>query len=414
MLGGLGDSHFLVMTYMNRSENILFFDLDITGHHVEYLYHLINYRKANPEIPSFILLTHPDFPNRLSELELQGNLQREGITTIHPSPEVMRELSLNKTTYKRAKSEFRILYKHVYKYKVQRCYLMSLNKFQLAVGSRMGRSLPCKIRGILFNPFGISGNKEPAWFTKIRKHFQIRWMLRNLKLEHIFILNDEKLTTSLNRKYGHKNVFVSLPDPILIPPKGCHHNVDTRFPERSNKCRFLLFGSLSARKGIFLVVEALKRLSINISSHIEVVFAGKVVAKDREDFLAALSDIERDKPGITIRHHDYFQPYQTIPELFSNCDCVLVPYIGNQASSGICGHAALYGKPVIGPDRGLIGNLILTYDLGYAINGLDATKLASAIANFFNDRKSCTETKGMQRFVRERDPTRFVETLIEE
>jgi glycosyltransferase involved in cell wall biosynthesis len=395
-----------------QNKKLLFFDLAISGHHAEYLYHLIKYRVAHPECQEFVLVTHPDLIGHLRGLVLPQDWHSKGVTILHLSENEMQELSKISSVFKRANAEFRILNRIVHEHQVHRCYLMPLNKFQFAVGSQMDRTLPCCIRGILFNPFGVSGEREPAILTKLRKHFQLIWMLRNKLLEHIYILNNNNLVNALNKKYRRQNLFVSLPDPILIPPKRPQNNLAADILGRSDKYRYLLFGSLSAGKGIFLVLEALKQIPDDIVCHIEVLFAGTIVSNDRKFFLAALSDLRRDRPAISVHLLDEFVPYNSLETLFSNTDCVLLPYIGNQASSGVIGHAALYGKPVISPDSGLIGNIVRSYKLGTVIPTMDSSKLATAMEVFYRSGKTCCATTGMQRFTAERSPTRFVETLI--
>lgn len=41
-----------------------------------------------------------------------------------------------------------------------------------------------------------------------------------------------------------------------------------------------------------------------------------------------------------------------------------MPYHLTSLSSGVFGYAAVFNKPVIGPDNGLIGKLIQKYELG--------------------------------------------------
>ena len=397
---------------MNHKSGILFFDLEITGHHVEYLYHLITYRISHPECPNFVLVTHPDFTNRLCAFNLPRDWQSRGIAVIHPSEQEMLRLTGTRPIFKQAAVEFRILCKNIQEHQISRCYLMMLNKFQFVVGSRIGKTLPCDIRGIIFNPFGAIDNRTSFWLLKFRKHCQMLWMLRNPKLEHIYILNDNDVAQYLNRRYHRTNFFVSLPDPILRPPGVGHYDMAAPSFNPSKKTHFLLFGSLSERKGIFLVLEALKLLPDDIHYGVEVIFAGRLVGQDREAFLTAFSEFQRIRPSLDIRLMDEFMPYESIPELFSVVDCVLAPYVGNQASSGVLGHAALYGKPVIGPDRGLVGKLIRGYGLGIAIESMDAEKLAAAITSFSKNKVKHIDTTGMERFVQERHPYRFVEMLI--
>lgn len=279
----------------------------------------------------------------------------------------------------------------------------------------MGRTLPCHhIRGILFNPFGVSDNSKRSWREYLINKLQFRWMLLNKKMEHVYILNSDNLAKALNKQYRMQNLFISLPDPILIAPKIRQNKSIGNVPECTDKYRYLLFGSLSSRKGIFLVLEAIRKISEDIVERIEFLFAGRVTLDDRALFTAALADIKRNRPRVTIHYLDEFVPYEAIPELFSSSDCVLVPYVGNQSSSGVIGHAALYGKPVIGPDRGLVGDLIRSYNLGTVITTTDASQLSNIMEEYYRYGKFCCKTEGMQRFVEERHPSRFVGTLIAE
>ena len=385
--------------------------MELTGHHIEYLYHLIRYRIEHPECPVFFLVTHPDFFNHLNGLEIPEDLHSRGINIIHPSWQEIKELSKIPKASKRAKTEICLLNRMVRDHSIQCCYIMHVNKYQFVLGRKIAWQLPCPIRGILLNPFGASGNKEPIWFAKLRKYLQLLWMMRNKKLERIYILNDDVQADAMNRKYRNQNYFLSLPDPILNLPAKMLKDENTLGKEKPGKYRFLLFGALRTGKGIFMTIEALKLLPDNISGDIEVFFAGQINEKDRGAFNAALSDIKQVKSDITIRYFDEFVPYNSLGSIFLNSDCVLVPYIGNQASSGLLGHAALYGKPVIGPDCGLVGRLIRSYDLGTVVANLDAAKLADAMTNYYY-RKTNHKVSGMQRFVQERNPNKFIQNLI--
>lgn len=392
-------------------QRVLFFDLEISGHHVEYLYHLIKYRVEHPECPEFLLVVHPDFIHHLNGLELPQDWHSKGVVIIHPSQNEMRKLSNISSLFKIADFEIQVLNRIVHEHQIEICYLMTLNKFQFAVGRQVARNLPCRIRGILFNPFGTTGNRKYDFLAKLRKHLQLKWMMRNNKLEHIYILNNIDQVNALNKEYRRRDFFLYLPDPILMQHRDPQSIVD-HVPSRTHKYRFLLFGSLSKTKGIFLVLEALKQIPDEITCHIEIFFAGCVVNNNREAFLNTLTDLRHSLPAINIQYLDQFIPYVSLAALFSNSDCVLVPYIGNQSSSGVIGHAALYGKPVISPDCGLIGELVRRYQLGYLMKAMDATSLALAMTSMYRGGKLFSDTPGMRRFVVEHDPRMFVEALI--
>lgn len=61
---------------------------------------------------------------------------------------------------------------------------------------------------------------------------------------------------------------------------------------------------------------------------------------------------------------------------------MLTPYRNTSQSSGAIGYAAQYGKPVIGPLKGLLGYLIKHYRLGYQVDEVCANGIYTAISNF--------------------------------
>ncbi len=400
-----------------QSESILFLDFNISGHHVEHLYHLIKYRVAHPECPEFVLLTHPGFMERVAALNLPSHWHEKGISIIHPSPEETQRLEAKRSIFSRADAEFRILHNNAEKYKTKCCYLMTLNDFQVVLGTAYARSFPCVIRGILFDPY--SALDDGRHFTetcklsilRLRKHLQTLWMLRNKKIDHIYVLNDPDSAQYLNSRYHKKNMFVALADPILIPP-GFNHQVSNVKQKLASRYRFLLFGSLSSRKGIFQVIDALHCIPETFAKQIEVIFAGEVVDEERVRFRSRIADLHRDRPKIKIIFHDEFIPFEKIPALFFGIDCILLPYNLVSASSGLIGHSALYGKPVIGPARGLIGKLIRSYRLGLEIEPVNAPNIAAAMMDLVKKGPPSIDNISMQRFVEEHNPNKFVETLL--
>lgn len=394
--------------------SLLFFDLEITGHHIEYLYHVITYRIGRSGQSPYFLVTHPDITRRLEWLKLPDDLESRGIYLLHPTRSEMEKLSQIRSVNQRAALEFDILKRFALRYQVEKCILMSMNKFQFVIGKKANRALPCNMRGILFNPLGKVNVKAPAWLVKWRKDLQAKWMLRNKHLDHIYILNDAELPKALNDRYRRNNIFVHLPDPIFIPPDGNGQKKKKPLLDSSAKRRFLLFGTLSSRKGIFLVLDALNQLPERLDQKLEVIFAGNVIKKEKDLFVQAMADAKGCRPDIDIVHHDGFLPYDEIPGLFSNCDYILVPYNSTNSSSGIIGHAALYGKPVIGRSDGLLGRLIRSYDLGLTVSNMEPSTLASAFVRCLENTPPKIDTSGMKRFVQERHPERFVEVLVQD
>lgn len=393
----------------NKHHTHLFFDLEITGHHLEFVAHIIRYACNNPSAEKFIFLINKNAVNLLGDYHLPDNW-RSVVTVESPDKKVQLQINQTQNKLQKAGKELELLKLANEKYQVDKCYIMALNKYQFALGGKVGRIIPCKIRGILFNPLGKTGKPIYDVLLGPRKKAQIFWMLRNRNLERIFLLNDDETSQYLNKIFRHKNLFQCLPDPVQKLPSvnKKHGSTDTD----SSRVKFLLFGALSERKGIFTVLDALELLSTDVLSKLEVIFAGKVDMKIKGRFVQQLERIKNNKSGIVLTLIDNFLSNKDVADIFSETDFVLAPYIGSQASSGIIGHAALHKKPVIGPDTGLISRLIQKYDLGIVTNTKNSKDLSSAMQEACRYRGNSYNTEGMEMFVQERTPEKFVKRLF--
>jgi hypothetical protein len=145
----------------------------------------------------------------------------------------------------------------------------------------------------------------------------------------------------------------------------------------------------------------------------EVIFAGTFADKDYYRFRAAREVVQRENPHIRIECVNEYIPFEEISAFFRGADCVLVTYPVFEGSSGILGHSALHRRPVIGPAGGVIGRLIREYGLGRDIDPVDASNIASEMANFVKQGGADVDSTGMERYVTEREPIHFVRTLLE-
>lgn len=390
----------------------VFCDLELTGHHVEFLSHLIKYRLQHLDLPPFVVVAHPDIRVQLNQLVAAQNIEARGVRLVHPTVSQLLVISQKRSQLGRAWEEFRLFIQIASVHGAERLWLMALNRYQHAVGS--GRfSNGMLIRGILFNPLGAVGSRLPDWITRTRKWFRLAWMIRNRGVERVFILNDAERVEQLNGLFSTTETFAVLPDPVLNSPAPTEDKAPA-LPLRSTLLtRFLLFGSLSKRKGVLVLLDALLLLEPDQCAKIEVVFAGHLNGETRQAFQAKLRALRNTRPELRVTLMDRFLPYQEVSTLFMSADYVLVPYLKAESSSGVLGHAARFGKPVIGPCKGLLGQLILRYQLGTCIDAVTPVHLANALVDSATSTMSQTATRGMRRFVEERNPEMFVEILVE-
>lgn len=371
---------------------IAFYDHFVSGHHVEYLYQIVK-AKIDLGIEDYYIFIVPRKVEKLiSELIDLKVLQNNNVR-FHFLEQYAIESEV-KPTVGAYKKQLNILRNIVLIEKVDHCVFMLLNNYlQVVLGYSMARSLGCDISGILMDPFGTIDKKGFLSLAKhmltIRIYFQIRLMLFNPRVKNIFVIIDEKTTKLLNTIH-FTNKFIYVSDPVLELK---HLNDNPGLSTRTdNRIKFLLFGSLSKRKGIFTMLKCLRLLSKNDLAKIQVVFAGRLSEDDRDLFLKRFHEVWKvDSNAVKII--DRYLAYKDIPELFGSVDYVVMPYQAGQASSGILGHIAYYQIPVIASGHGIIKEHINTYSLGLAVKNLDAAKLSTIIREIVSGERTLSIDK---------------------
>ena len=84
-----------------------------------------------------------------------------------------------------------------------------------------------------------------------------------------------------------------------------------------------------------------------------------------------------------------FCEYGYLNDLCHTADCILIPYLFTDLSSGALGYAAVHHTPVIGPASGLIGELISDNSLGECVDKISAETLKKAICEFSYNANDC-------------------------
>ena len=181
--------------------------------------------------------------------------------------------------------------------------------------------------------------------------------------ERIYILNDEASTKKLNACYKTKK-FCYLPDPYVpIATSGSDLNLRKTLNVASDQTMFVHFGALAERKGTMHIIDSLQHLSDEDAKKYVFVFAGKVFPDIKEAFYAG---VKKYQHKVQIYVKDEFCSFEYLAALCEASDAILIPYLETAQSSGVIGYAAQFGKPVIAPNEGMIGELVKRYDLGVA------------------------------------------------
>lgn len=392
------------------------------GHHVEFLHHVASYG-AQQDALRVHLVVHPHVEEKAPSLVALGNDHPESVV-LHPLTE--QELAATEqtdTVFQRAIAGWEAVETRARRVNASHCIFMEVNAYQPVLGLPRARRAPFHTSGILFFPYcrlDPPSNTPMArlrtWGERLRKQWQLRWVLSNPKVDTLFLLNDPWGADWLSENLG-RDAFASLPDPvppfpsIESAPPDVVDWADHEWP--GNRTHFLLFGSLREVKGIHPTLDAFRRLPAEHAAQMSLHLLGRS-REDLSDTLPELVEaVRRKQPRLQVHFEDRYLSETELEVALDRSDVVLTPYLRTEGSSGVLGHAASHRLPVIGPCTGLIGQLIEAYDLGMCLKQITAQTLSAALSAHVAASQPQASLSGMQRYVEERKPSDFARTLVD-
>lgn len=382
----------------------LFFDIQITGHHTEYINHLIDYLVVNNDLKhEYFFVVHPDFSKQFFGIVAKAK-QLTNVKWIEITAEEF-DKSQRGGLVKSSFSIFKLMNRYAAKYRIDHVFLLYFNSFQI----------PCilfrpkySISGILFLQFyRMSRSTINDKLKYYRKYYITKFYSLNPQIKRVFVLNDDKTAEFLNGEFN-TTIFSMLPDPIpvLTPLKDFdiyeHYNI-----ERSRKI-FLHIGSLGDRKGTFEIIEAAKFIQSDLQNEIAILLVGKV-SEQESKFLSQKLKKALKVSKVTILWDNQFVSSEMMKSLFDQCTAVLIPYKNAEASSGILGHAAVANKLVLATANGLLKEIVDVYGLGITILKVTPNEIAFGICQLYNS-KSNTNTNNS--FITKFSIDKFSNTLL--
>lgn len=352
--------------------NKIFFDTAITGHHTEYMSHLVEYLKEHPtsEVNIFVVpeTLKSKFPELVDSIKDSKNIRWEFIPL-----EVTEEIYRMSFT-KRAFAEYNYAAKIAEKFSAHHVMFLYFNMVQFAL---IFKRPSFSVSGILFLQFyRMTRNSIKDHIKYWRKYLVTKLFSRNKAIKNVFILNDDKTVDFLNKEF-RTGIFKVLPDPIpdLIPDPNFNTFENYNIPR--DKKILLHTGALDGRKGTLEILEAVKYLKPEDREAYALVIAGRAsndFDKEIKDKIAEIGNCD-----FIVRYENAFLPNGKLAALFRDCSVVMMPYKNPEASSGILGHACKFNKPVIGPSSGLLGEIIKNNELGITLDKCSGQEIYKAI-----------------------------------
>lgn len=398
---------------------LLVYDPVHQGHHGEYLAHLLRHLVELASVAEATFVVHPEF------LRGHADLVREASATgrIRFEEEAVRRSSEESTARGLARRSFRewaVVEREARERKVDHCLLMELNPLQLALAVPRLRRLPFEVHGILFHPYPrLRTGDDSPWHrlaraaSRVRKRWILRRVIRDPAVRSVFILNDRECVKELNRELADDGApFVYLPDPVPRPPVGgTKRSPPGRGGSTSSEIVVVTPGAIRRNKGVLEALDAFMHLDSELSRRIVYRVPGRIEEGLRRDLDRRLGRLCRESE-LNVRFEDRFLTDEEFREAIAGADLVLVPYRRTEGSSGILGHAAREGVPVLGPEEGLVGRLIREYELGLTADTSDPVALGGVIAQAVREADHLRDTAGMARYVEERSPDAFAESIV--
>lgn len=345
----------------------LIFETLLAGHRLEYIHHIYQ-GAANRTEDDFVFVLPSSFDEARSNLDWPL-LQNTRIELI--PEEELGFLQMENGVTKKWK-QYTLLKKYVKREKIDVLILIMLMNYLPFLFLPGMQNI--KICGIIYKIY-LYEQEKMSRVKLLANRFMFSMLAFQGRFEKLFVLNDKNSCISFNKSF-HTGKFKYLPDPVPDIDDKALRNLRENMGAQDCDKVYLHFGGLAERKGTLNILKALELSNKEELEHKIFVFAGRIEPKIKNDFAKYLEVLSEK---VRIKEYEGFCSYGMINNLCYSCDVILIPYSNTSQSSGVIGYAAHFRKPVIGPGKGLLGNLILDYNLGMVIDDVSPTGIKCAL-----------------------------------
>ena len=403
--------------------HILVFEPMLEGHYSDYIQHLVQHVHRQTIPIKLTFLVHPDFKARFWDvIKSKCKDSYECVDLIPFGPQEHKLCTHNGLPqWIRSLFQWFTMMKYLRRTGAVHGHFLYIDTAQLAFALKLGAPKGRTLSGILFRP---TVHYEQLWQTpsnfgqrirNYRKTALYKRMLKHPALSAIFSL-DPYFAEYAAQSFKQGDKVQALPEPGPFPQDLATYRpsdiVECAVPE--DRTCFLLFGSLTPRKGHFQVLKALGMLDSKIASKIAVIFAGKLRDDIRTEFRERLGQLTSESPELWMHLEDRHINASEITDLIIRSDVVLAPYQNHIGSSNVLLWAAGAQKPVITQEYGLIGALARDYKLGLVVDPTKPQAIADAIqACVEGDVTDFGDTKSMKQLAEFRTPKQYATTILD-
>lgn len=395
---------------------IMLFDLAAdSGHHPEYLNYLIKYWSEQELSKQLVVVTSPNFFNKhifadeFANYSLHKNVWFVEISLDEYS-QLHKKRSLSKMLY-----EWSIYCRYARLLNAEHCLLMYFDSAQLS--TLLGQKSPCAFSGIYFRPsfhyhqFDGYNLSFSDFVWHLRKRAMLEMVLKNSQLKTLFCLDEFAVEYMKDSRDKSKLTYV--PDPIdpNIPQTNTGR-MRQHLKVESDRIIFLIFGSLSERKGIKKVLQAIDLVPSIYHPRVCLMLVG-VDKFSIHDTKENVRQISKRLPVQIVTYYQFVSPAR-MNEYFQLADVVLVPYQHHVGMSGVLLHAASAQKPVLASNYGLIGKVVKDNHLGITVDTESPWQIADGLVKFMDQEPATFMSKeGAASFIKQHDSQNFSKIVVE-
>ncbi len=391
--------------------HILVLEPDTEGHPREWLEHLVAFAAVPQRRLTLSLVVAPEMGDHLTASLPPGLDGKVRIVALRPYE---RWLCTRRFLTLAAFARWWVMRRYLRRTGAQAGHFLSFDHMclPLALGLGMGGR---PVSGILFRPSvhyadwtaGRASRGEKL--RDLRKVLLYRLTLLNRSVRTVLSL-DPYFPDHARGRYRHGDKVQAIPDPAY-PQANESHSTAAR--SSANHVGFVLFGYLTERKGLLVLLDALSLVDPVVASRIAVTIAGRIEPALHDRVQERVQRIRAQRPDLVLRLDDRWLPANELDALVAGSQVVLAPYQRFVGSSGVLLWAAQAGLPLLTQDYGLLGRLVRDHKLGLTTDTMDPASLAASIERMVTTGPhTFVDPVAARSFVRSRTPDAFASAVV--
>ena len=350
---------------MSSTKNNIIFESNIKGHVLEYLHNI--YMHAIHSEGNFVFILPSSFVTSKSIL----NWPEAANVTFHLISDEEAEKCNQPSMLKSALERSRCIRKYSKLLNADNVFLIFLIRTMPFLPFYLPRRV--KASGIIYSIPLYKSSQSKVQSVKDKIVYCL--FARRKCIKNILMLNDSRSAAYYNRKY-RTDKFLHLIDPIPEIDMTQVKDLRESLGIPANNTVYLQFGSLENRKSTIKILYALKSMTTKQLKGKTFIFMGKLYDNIREEFYNLIEALN-EKVQIIVK--EGFVPYEYLNSMCYTSDIILTLYTNVEMSSGSIGYAAYFGKSVIAPSTGLLGNLVKDNNLGFTIDHITPENIKQAL-----------------------------------